>query len=201
VASVYAAVKCAFGRIDYSIHCAGIGSFGATADSTVEEFDQVNSVDYRGLWLCSREALRVMREQKLDSEAYPEAQIPEARAQRGAIVNISSGLALFVQPACAAYCGAKAGVLGLTRADAIDNANERIRVNAVLPGVIATPSTITNPDVLAFMEAMPVKQTPFKRFGLPEEVADVTVFLAGTKASYVSGASWSVDGGFTAGYT
>ncbi|KAK5311533.1 hypothetical protein LTR93_011686 [Exophiala xenobiotica] len=201
VEAVYKAVNDKFGRIDYSVHCAAVGFLKATADTSVDDFDKVNSIDYRGLWLCSREAIKIMLRQNLNSEAYAGFKIPDTRAQRGAIVNISSGLALYAQPNGSAYCGAKAGVLGLTRADAIDYAKDRIRVNAVLPGVIATPATTTDPEIRAYMESMPVRQTPFRRFGLPEEIADVTVFLAGVKASYVSGASWTVDGGFTAGYT
>ncbi|KAK5310807.1 hypothetical protein LTR93_011929 [Exophiala xenobiotica] len=178
VEAVYKAVNDMFGRIDYSVHCAAVGFLKATADTSVDDFDK-----------------------NLNSEAYAGSKIPDTRAQRGAIVNIPSGLALYAQPNGSAYCGAKAGVLGLTRADAIDYAKDGIRVNAVLPGVIATPATTTDPEIRAYMESMPVRQTPFRRFGLPEEIADVTVFLAGVKASYVSDASWTVDGGFTAGYT
>ncbi|KAK5312457.1 hypothetical protein LTR93_011328 [Exophiala xenobiotica] len=201
MASIYASVKATFDRIDYSIHCAAISGIGRpTADTPIEDFDKLNSVDYRGLWLCCREALRNMRTQALDSEVYHDADIPSHRAQRGAIVNISSGLALYAQANSAPYCGAKAAVLGLTRADAIDYATERIRVNSILPGVIETPMTSSDPKRKAWMEANPVQKTPFKRFGKPDEVADVAVFLAGNRASYVSGASWAVDGGFIAGY-
>ncbi|EXJ89159.1 hypothetical protein A1O3_02223 [Capronia epimyces CBS 606.96] len=202
VASAYAGVKASFPRIDYAVHCAGIIVFaGASVDLSVDDFDRQNSINYRGLWLCSREAIKIMRTQALDSEAYPDNHISPVRAQRGAIVNISSGLAVYAQPNCPAYCGAKAGVLALTRCDALDYVADRIRVNAVLPGIVDSPMTNPNPEVRAWLEANPVQHSPMKRFGEPEEIADVAVFLASNKASLVTGASWSVDGGSLAGYT
>ncbi|KAL2415684.1 hypothetical protein ABEF94_000623 [Exophiala dermatitidis] len=201
VVAAYAAAKETFSRIDYSVHCAGIIVFGGpSADLPVEDFDKQNSINYRGLWLCSREAIKIMRSQPLDCEAYPEAEILPFRAQRGAIVNISSALAVYAQPNCPAYCGAKAGVLALTRCDALDYVADRIRVNAVLPGVVDSPMTNPSPEVRAWLEANPVQHTPMKRFGQPEEIADVAVFLAGNKASLVTGASWAVDGGALAGW-
>lgn len=201
VVSAYAAAKASFSRIDYSVHLAGIIVFGGpSVDLPVEDFDRQNSINYRGLWLCAREAIKIMRSQSLDSEAYPDARISPVRAQRGALVNISSGLALYAQPSCPAYCGAKAGVLALTRCDALDYVADRIRVNAILPGIVDSPMTNPSPEVRAWLEANPVQRTPMKRFGEPEEIADVAVFLAGNKASLVTGASWTVDGGLLAGY-
>jgi NAD(P)-dependent dehydrogenase (short-subunit alcohol dehydrogenase family) len=202
VATAYHASKEKLGRIDYAIHCAGIVSFqGPSADCTLEAFDKQNNVNYRGLWLCSREALRIMRAQTLDNEAYPEAKIAPHRAQRGSIINISSGLALYSQAGIPAYCGAKGGVVSITRTDALDYAAQRIRVNSVLPGVVDTPMTNVTPEIRAYMEEGPVrKATPMRRPGQPEEIADVCLFLSSNKASFVTGASWSVDGGFCAGY-
>ncbi|EXJ95392.1 hypothetical protein A1O1_00513 [Capronia coronata CBS 617.96] len=201
VVSAYTAAKEHFTRVDYSVHCAGIIVFGGpSADFPVEDFDRQNSINYRGLWLCCREAIKIMRSQPFDCEAYPDANISSVRAQRGAIVNISSGLALYAQPNCPAYCGAKAGVLALTRCDALDYVADRIRVNAILPGIIDSPMTNPSPEIRAWLESNPVQHTPMKRFGKPEEIADVAVFLAGNKASLVTGASWAVDGGLLAGY-
>ena len=200
VASAFAATKDKFTRIDYAVHCAGILVFsGGSADCPIESFDQQTSVIYRGLWLCSREAIKIMRAQPLDSEAYPDALIPATRAQRGSIVNISSGLALYTMPNSPAYSGAKAAILAITRSDAIDYADDRIRVNAVLPGIIDSPMTNPSPEVRAWLQANAVPRHPMNRFGQPEEIADVCVFLAGNKASYVTGASWSVDGGWVSG--
>ncbi|KIY01546.1 uncharacterized protein Z520_03098 [Fonsecaea multimorphosa CBS 102226] len=199
ITRAYADAKETFSRLDYAVHCAGIILFGRSTDYSVEDFDRQNSVNYRGLWLCSREALRTMSTQSLDCDAYPEAQIPPTRAQRGSIVNISSGLALVSQSNCPAYCGAKAGVLAVTRSDGIDYASERIRVNAVLPGIVDSPMTNPDPGTRKWLEDNAVKNTPMRRFGLPEEIADVCVFLASNKASFVTGAGWCADGGFVAG--
>ncbi|KIW15732.1 hypothetical protein PV08_05782 [Exophiala spinifera] len=200
VTAAFAAAKDKFSRIDYSVHCAGILVFsGGSADCPIESFDHQTSVIYRGLWLCSREAIKIMRSQPLDSEAYPDALIPAHRAQRGAIVNISSGLALYTMPGSPAYSGAKAAILAITRSDAVDYATDRIRVNAVLPGVVDSPMTNPSAEVRAWLEANAVPRHPMNRFGHPEEVADVCLLLAGNKASYVTGASWSVDGGWAAG--
>ena len=203
VMQAYASAKAAFPRIDYAIHCAGIATLqGPSADCSLDNFDKQNNVSYRGLWLCSREALRIMRNQTLDNEAYPSANIPPHRAQKGSIINISSGLALYSQSGIPAYCGAKAGVVAITRSDALDYATQRIRVNSVLPGAVDTPMTNASPEVREWVIANPVKKaTPMRRFGTVEEVADVSVFLSGNKASFVTGACWSVDGGFSAGYS
>ncbi|KAK5062606.1 hypothetical protein LTR84_004679 [Exophiala bonariae] len=201
VTAVFGAVRTHFPRVDYSVQCAGIITFGgASATCPIDDFDRQNAVNYRGLWLCSREAIKIMHDQELDSDAYPDAKISPLRAQRGAIVNISSGLANYSQAGSPAYCGAKAGVLALTRSDAIDYVGQRIRVNAVLPGIVDTPITNPSPEIRKWLEENSVQRTPFKRMGTAEEIADVIVFLASNKSSFVTGASWSVDGGFGAGY-
>jgi len=197
IVAAYAKVKTSFGRLDYSVHCAGVISFeGRSTEASIEGFDRTNSINYRGVWLCAREALKIMKDQPLDCEVYPN--INPIRAQRGAIVNISSGLAVVSQLGSNVYSGSKAGVMGITRSDAIDYVTDRIRVNAVLPGIVDTPITSPTPEVRAFIEAGPVQRTPMKRLGLAEELADVIVFLASTQASFVTGSCWNADGGFLA---
>lgn len=184
-----------YGRIDYVVNCAGIAIFGRSSlDVMIEEFDRLNAINYRGVWLCMREALQIMQNQTLDCEAYPEAQIPDSRAQRGSIVSMSSVGAYKSIPGSSAYCGAKSGVVMLTKSEALDFADKRIRVNCVLPGVINTPMAARS---FAQYKAakVEVSKPPMGRIGLPEEVADVIVFLSGNKASYVTGADWTVDGG------
>ena len=201
VISTYAAVKSQFSRIDYAVHCAGVGVTrvdAPTADCSIEQFDLKNAINYRGTFLCSRETIRIMLEQSLDCEAYPDAGIPTARAQRGAIVNISSVLGWISSPSSTAYCASKAAVLGMTRSDAVDYASNRIRVNAVLPGIVDTPMTTSDQKMKASVETNAVRVTPLKRFGQPEELADVCVFLSGNKASFVTGVAWAVDGGASA---
>lgn len=199
VAEAYATVIKLLDRIDYSVHCAGIVVRGGrSVDCSVEDFDRQNTVAYRGLWLCSRQALTTMKTQTLDCEAYPDANIPEPRAQRGAIVNISSQLARGWQDGKQAYIASKAAVLALTHCDALDYVNERIRVNCVLPGVVETPMTTATPEIRSNVEAASVARTPMKRFGRPEEIADTIVFLSGNRSSFTTGAEFVVDGGYCA---
>lgn len=202
VTAAYELVKSKFGRIDYAVQCAGIFVAGdsAAADS-LEIFDKHIAVNYRGMWLCGRETLRIMASQTLDIEAFPEAGISPGRAQRGAVVNIASALANYAQPGCAAYTGSKGAVCALTRADAMDYVGLKIRINAVLPGVVDSPMTNPSPEVRAWLEEVPVQKSPIRRFGQVEEIADVAVFLAGNRASLVVGANWAVDGGLQAGFS
>jgi NAD(P)-dependent dehydrogenase (short-subunit alcohol dehydrogenase family) len=196
VNTAYTQVHTDFGRIDYSIHCAGIVVYAAgTADLEVELFDRQIKVNLRGIFLCSQAALRIMRAQSLDHEVYTKANIPEYRAQRGAIVNFASSLAYRCIPNYPAYCAAKAGVLALTKSDALDYVREKIRVNAVAPGIIDTPMTNPTPEVRDYLMANVVDKLPMKRFGQPQEVAEVVLFLASNKAAYVTGTGLPIDGG------
>lgn len=200
VASTYALVRGRFPRLDYAVQCAGIAlSIGHALDS-LEQFDRQVAVNYRGLWLCTRETLKIMSSQELDCDAYPDAKISPVRAQRGSVVNMASNLAHYSQPGSAAYIGAKGAVCALSRADAVDYASQRIRVNALLPGITDSPMTNPSPEIRKWLEEVPVQKVPFKRFGLPEEIADVAVFLAGNCASLVTGVNWVVDGGLVAGF-
>lgn len=174
-------------------------SIGKQSDS-LEQFDKQIAINYRGLWLCTRETFKIMSNQELDSEAYPGAEIMPIRAQRGSVVNLASNLAQYAQPQSAAYIGSKGAVCALTRADAMDYASQRIRVNAVLPGITDSPMTNPSSEVRAWLEEVPVQRVPFKRFGLPEEIADVSVFLSGNGASLVNGVNLAVDGGLVAGF-
>ncbi|PSN72050.1 3-oxoacyl-reductase, partial [Corynespora cassiicola Philippines] len=199
VASAFKSVKETFGRLDYSVQCAGIALFtGPSSKTSLEHFELTNSILYRGLWLCSRAALEIMDSQELDSKAYPSAMIPEYRAQCGSIINLSSGLALLAQHNSPIYSAAKAAVLGLTRADAVDYCSKRIRVNAVLPGLVDTPMINSNPEVHEVLKGTVKTTNPMARFATADELADAIVFLASNKASYITGASICVDGGTTA---
>jgi NAD(P)-dependent dehydrogenase (short-subunit alcohol dehydrogenase family) len=181
--------------MDYAVNCAGVSfDFRASTDTEIDIFDRINSVNYRGVWLCSREELKIMKTQPVETLAN--AQMPEFRRQRGAIVNISSSLDLASVPNNPAYTTAKAGVIGITRADVLDYSEHRIRVNPVLPGIVLTPMT-NIPGLKEGMEETTVKHgAPMRRWGHPEEIADVVVFLCDTKASFLLGTAWTVDGGF-----
>jgi NAD(P)-dependent dehydrogenase (short-subunit alcohol dehydrogenase family) len=199
VEAAYRTAHTSLGRIDYSIHSAGIFVRGGpSTECSVEDFDKQNDIAYRGLWLCARQALTFMKTQNLDCEAYPEANIPPHRSQRGAIVNISSQLARGWQRGKQAYIASKAAVVALTHCDALDYVEDRIRVNCVLPGVIETPMTTSTAEARRAAEAGSVARTPMGRFGVPEEVADTVVFLAGNRSSFTTGAEFVVDGGYCA---
>ena len=196
VATAFEAIFNKFKRIDYLVNAAGIMVFNEpSTETSIESFDRVHSINYRGLWLCSRQALKIMTKQPLDCEAFPEAGIDPARAQRGSIVNISSVLGLQAMAGSPAYCAAKAGVLSLTRSDAVDYSPHMIRVNAVMPGLVDTPMTRPTKEVAEYLDVVAERQAPMRRKGSAQEIADVVLFLSGNKASFVQGAAWAVDGG------
>lgn len=198
VQHAFSSVREAFGRLDYAINCAGVGQQpGSTAHCSTENFDRTIAINLRGVFLCSREELRIMIAQPLDSEVYPG--ISPERAQRGAIVHVASGLGLVAMAGMPAYCSSKAGVIALARSDATDHAADRVRVNAVLPGATATPLSQSIREAREAVEKYAVNvRTPMKRWGLAEEIADVCLFLCSNKASFIQGAALPVDGGYGA---
>jgi len=113
----------------------------------------------------------------------------------GAIVNIASIAGLAALPNACAYVAAKHGVVGLTKTAAIEYAESGIRVNAVCPGYIRTPMT---EPMTQERSAAVLAQTPAKRLGDPQEIAEMVVWLCSERASYVTGAAYNVDGGWMA---
>ncbi|WP_455924204.1 SDR family NAD(P)-dependent oxidoreductase [Pseudomonas putida] len=169
------------GCLDAAFNNAGIQNLLAeTADATVEDYDRVMSVNLRGVWACMKFQLQHMREQG-----------------SGSIVNCSSLGGLVGGAERANYHAAKHGVIGLTKSAALEYAARNIRVNAVCPGLIWTP--MAEQMVAAgqgeALEGM-VKSIPMARHGRPEEIADAVLWLSSRHASYVTGQSISVDGGF-----
>ncbi|KAK3196054.1 hypothetical protein K4F52_000922 [Lecanicillium sp. MT-2017a] len=119
-----------FGRIDYAVNCAGVyGSSAASTDLDPSEFDNIIAVNYRGLWLCSREETKQMKTQE------PLPTHDGRPGSRGAIVNIGSSLAIIPIPGKTPYASSKAAVIHMTKADALDCAPLQIRVNCVVPGI------------------------------------------------------------------
>ncbi|KAJ4136202.1 hypothetical protein NW768_003810 [Fusarium equiseti] len=191
-----------FGRIDYAVNCAGLfyisscaqstkslGIYGPTKPShnvTTAEFDHVMNTNFRGLWLCAREELNYISTQDVGvtHDGRP--------GFRGSIVNVGSNLGLVGKPETPVYSASKAAIISLTRSDAIDYAKHQIRVNCVCPGVIETPMTADVPE-----DDPAVQTAVMKRKGTPQEVADAVLFLSSSKASFIQGASLSVDGGYT----
>ena len=178
------AVVGTYRRLDCAFNNAGIAGWHVdailkkTAEWSEEAFDRMIAVNLKGVWLCMRHEL------------------PQMQAQgSGAIVNTGSIAGLVGLPNSSAYVAAKHGVIGLTKTAALEYAESNIRVNAVCPGYIKTP--MTEPSMRLRGEAI-LAQTPLKRMGNPEEIAEMVVWLCSERASYVSGAAYNVDGGWMA---
>jgi len=178
------AVVGTYGRLDCAFNNAGIAGWHVdailkkTAEWSEEAFDRMIAVNLKGVWLCMRHEL------------------PQMQAQGGgAIVNTGSIAGLVGLPNSSAYVAAKHGVVGLTKTAALEYAEANIRVNAVCPGYIRTP--MTEPS-MQLRGAAILAQTPLKRMGNPEEIAEMVVWLCSDRASYVSGAAYNVDGGWMA---
>ncbi len=172
----------AFGRLDAAFNNAGIQNVLAeTADSPRDDYDRVMAVNLRGVWSCMKFELRQMREQG-----------------SGAIVNCSSLGGLIGGNQRGTYHAAKHGVIGLTKSAALEYATRGIRVNDVCPGMIQTPMSdrMRAAGQGAELDRMLDTLVPMKRQGLPQEIADAVLWLCSDRASYVTGQSISVDGGY-----
>ncbi len=173
-----------YSRIDALINNAAIQINKTVADITFEEWNRQMSVNVGGIFLCSKYFL------------------PYLRKTGGNIVNMSSVNGFFVEPMCAGYCTTKAAIIGLTKAMAIDHGNEGIRVNCICPGYIdaglAEGYFQSQPDPQKAREEAG-KLHALWRIGKPEEVGKVALFLASDDASFMTGASVVVDGGFGSG--
>jgi len=178
------------GRLDLLVNNAGIVRGTGFEELSVEEWDQVFAVNSTGPFLMSQAAMPLLR-------AGAEARGERATA---AIVNITSVEAHIVISSSGHpqihYNASKGALLQLTRALAVECASSRVRVNAVAPGFIETPFTravLGDPEVLAWL----LERTPMGRVGQPEDVANAVSFLGSEKASWVTGSTLFVDGGWT----
>ena len=167
-----------FGPLTTLVNNAGVPGRPGVVDTTEEQWDRTIDTDLKGTWLGMKMCIPSIK-----------------RSGGGAIVNTSSNYALVASGRAAAYHSAKAGVLSLSRAAAVEFAGDNIRVNAVLPGVTDTPRIATLPP--DWRKEL-LDRTPLNRLAHPDEVAAVFAFLASDDASYVTGTSVVVDGGFTA---
>ncbi len=169
------------GRIDILCNNAGITIRKDVASLREEEWDAVISVTLKSVYLLSHEVLPHM-----------------IRQGGGVIINTGSGWSLKGGPKAAAYCAAKAGVVNLTRAMAIDHGGHNIRVNCVCPGDVDTPMLASECDQLGENPLQFMKEAanrPLGRVGTPDDVANAVLFLASNMAQWITGACLVVDGG------
>lgn len=178
IAMVAAAVD-AFGRLDILVNNAGIGCFGAVENLATEQWRRVMAVDLDAVFFACRAAL------------------PHLKRQGGAIVNTASISGLAADYGFAGYNAAKAAVINLTRALAIDHGRDGVRANSISPGFVATPLTAVLQDQPKITGAYQ-RLIPLGRAAAPAEQATAILFLASDEASYITGTNLVVDGGLTA---
>lgn len=174
VADAFASVKARFGSVDILVNNAGVSSRASIYDYTVEEFDKLMNINLKAVFLCSQAAARIMKPQG-----------------GGVILNTSSMVSVYGQPAGCGYPATKFAVNGLTVSLARELAADHIRVNAVAPGVTRTDMVAALP---AEMVARISAGIPLGRVGEPEDIANAFLFLASDSGSYITGDVLHVDG-------
>ena len=172
-----------FGRLDVLVNNAAIQILGRLADTSEEDWDRLQSVNLKGVFLCSKYAIPEM-----------------VRTGGGSIVNLASVLGLVGDPDLAAYCAAKGGVLALTKAAALAYGPAGIRVNAICPGDVDTPMVRDyfnkDPDPEALRRRIS-SEYALRRIAEPREIAEAALFLASDASSFVTATALVIDGGYT----
>jgi NAD(P)-dependent dehydrogenase (short-subunit alcohol dehydrogenase family) len=174
------------GRLDIFVNNAGYADGRGVEQQSEEDWDVLINTNLNGYARCVRAAL------------------PYLKASRGVLLNISSRVALVGQNRAFAYCATKGGIYGMTKNLAIDLAQYGIRVNAILPGWIATPNLLANwpkhqPDPENALNELIAKH-PLGRLGTPEDCGKAAVYLCSDDAEFVTGTALDIDGGITLGY-
>lgn len=170
-----------FGRLDGAFNNAGLTQAGRLDEVAEEDFDRIMAVNVKGVWLCMREELRVMRAQGT-----------------GSIVNVSSIGGVRGSSGLGAYQATKHAVVGLTRTAAHDNGPLGIRVNVLAPGPTETPMLDKTREAIPGGVEARIAATPLRKAGTGTEVANAAAWLMSDRASHISGVVLPVDGGFSA---
>ena len=172
-----------YGRVDIAFNNAGVeGVASPIVEQPEEEWDRTININLKGVWLCLKYEIQQMLKQ----------------GSGGAIVNMASVAGLVGAAGLATYCASKHGVLGLTKSAALETASKGIRVNAVCPAVIETAMAerlFGSPEVEKHMLGL----HPIGRFGKPMEIAEAVLWMCSDSASFMTGQSLVLDGGFMAG--
>jgi len=168
-----------FGRLDYAFNNAGIEeTFTPLSNQTEEAYDQIMDINVKGVWLSLKYEIPAM-----------------LKTGGGAIVNNSSIAGLVGFAMAPVYVASKHAVIGLTKAVAVEYAKQNVRVNAVAPGIIETRMFLeVTPEIKQLLEST----TPIGRVGKPEEIAGTVIWLCSDSASFVTGQTLAIDGGYTA---
>jgi NAD(P)-dependent dehydrogenase (short-subunit alcohol dehydrogenase family) len=172
-----------FGRLDVAFNNAGVeGVWAPIIRQSEEDWDRIIAINLKGVWLCLKYEIRQMLKQ----------------GGGGAIVNMSSITGLVGAVGAAAYSASKHGVIGLTQTAALENAKSGIRINAVCPGFTETPMAdriFRVPGVHKYI----LSCHPIGRLGRPTEIAEAVAWMCSDRASFMTGQSLVLDGGFLAG--
>jgi len=172
-----------FGSLDIAFNNAGIeGAWVPIIRQSEEDWDRTINVNLKGVWFCLKYEIRQMLKQ----------------GGGGAIVNMASVTGLIGSVGAGAYSASKHGVIGLTKTAALENAKSGIRINAVCPGVIETPMSERLFGAPAIHKSV-VGLHPVGRLGRPVEIAEAVVWMCSDRASFMTGQSLVLDGGFLAG--
>jgi NAD(P)-dependent dehydrogenase (short-subunit alcohol dehydrogenase family) len=173
-----------YGSIDVLVNNAGINMKKPVADVSNEDFQKILNVNLTGVFVLSREVIKVMTTQET----------------KGVIINISSMAAQYGLPYVIAYSASKTAIDGMTRALAVELGPIGIRVNAVAPGFIHTPMTAKALDSDPARKAKVMGRTPMGKMGEPQDIADAISFLVSDRAKFIHGAVLAVDGGNSIGF-
>jgi NAD(P)-dependent dehydrogenase (short-subunit alcohol dehydrogenase family) len=169
-----------FGRLTTVVNNAGVLLAGTAETLREDQWEQTFNINVRGPWLLARAAMKHLR-----------------AAGGGSIINVGSVLSTLGARNRVAYAASKGAVLAMTRAMALDHAADKIRVNCICPGIVETEMVAAfNMDEAARQQR--VAMHPLGRFGQPDDVAGLAVFLASDESAWITGAAYNVDGGYSA---